>query len=458
MSDVETEIKEMLRAKAGEAGSARPLPVSTFSRAKRRRIGTAFTTLATVAGVVAASITGINALRRSDEGIAPIDVRPRLTHTVNVGGFAEDVVLGEGAAWVTRRGAEPGKDANALLRIDTRSGRILATITPGASDDRLAGALGGLAVGEGAVWLVASPVGEGPRVVGTFSCSASVVPSGSATGPQPQCSTSFEEQGAPVPQASFTVRASPIPGPIGSPTPSVTLVPTRPEPDQEWRVLRIDPRTNEPKVGPAVRGWQPSNAAAGEGAVWMTGGFIDSGAVYRLDPGSMRLVETIELNGFPAEVVVGEGSVWVAVTGAGTDSGYVLRIDPKTNREIARIPIPGEGPLDLAIGDEGVWTIAFRQGFDGPTDLLRIDPATNQLATRIETGLTSVRLAVGAGLVWLSPFDAGDLVWIDPSTNTIEGRFAYPAGRPGGLAVDDRAVWVTGVPSERTVSRFALES
>ncbi len=452
---MESEIRDMLRAKAGDAvGFSPTLPVSTMGRAKRRRVGTALTTLAAIAGVVAASITGINAITRSNQGFVGREPQLELTHTVDLQGSPGDVVVGHDAIWATRFGAKPGADS--VLQLDPKDGRILATVTPGETDERLAGGFSGLAAGEGAVWLAAMPVGEASGSISTFSCTATAI--GSGPSPEPQCSTTFKAEGQPLPPASFSMQASPQPGRIGSPTPPTTLTPRRPEPDQEWRMVRIDPKSTQTRVGPAVRGWQPNTVAAGEGAVWVGGGFTDTGAIYRLDPKTMRLTKTIDFGGFPAEIVIIEGSIWVAVTGIGPDAGHVLRIDPKTNGVLARIPIPGNGPLDLAAGEEGLWTVAFRKEFRGPVDVFEIDPDTNLTSDPIAAEIGGSRLVVGEGLVWLSRGDTPGIVWIDPSSDTVGAGFAYasPSGQPGPFVVGGGAVWAAGVPSEGALSRFSI--
>jgi YVTN family beta-propeller protein len=75
------------------------------------------------------------------------------------------------------------------------------------------------------------------------------------------------------------------------------------------RVLRIDPVTN--RVVATIRvGRAPWGIAAGEGGVWVAN--TADGTVTRIDPRTNRVVATIRVDASPTALAVGEGSVWVA--------------------------------------------------------------------------------------------------------------------------------------------------
>ncbi|MGH2728412.1 MAG: hypothetical protein ACRDKS_15695, partial [Actinomycetota bacterium] len=61
---METELREMLRQRAGEAFAPATLPVSTATRAKRRRALTGAGLGVAVAGAIVAIIAGVGALTR----------------------------------------------------------------------------------------------------------------------------------------------------------------------------------------------------------------------------------------------------------------------------------------------------------------------------------------------------------------------------------------------------------
>jgi DNA-binding SARP family transcriptional activator/streptogramin lyase len=88
------------------------------------------------------------------------------------------------------------------------------------------------------------------------------------------------------------------------------------------RVWRVDPASGRPTdsirlVGPSRFNWPAAlrlghiRVAVGEGSVWVAS--VLKGAVFRIDPETLAVTDTISLPG-ALDVAVGEGSVWVAVT------------------------------------------------------------------------------------------------------------------------------------------------
>jgi streptogramin lyase len=82
------------------------------------------------------------------------------------------------------------------------------------------------------------------------------------------------------------------------------------------RLWRIDPRTG--RVIQTLRlPFAPRAVAAGAGAVWVTAELDD--VVARIDPASNRIVATIRVGRLPSAVAAGAGAVWVANTLDDTD-------------------------------------------------------------------------------------------------------------------------------------------
>jgi streptogramin lyase len=107
-------------------------------------------------------------------------------------------------------------------------------------------------------------------------------------------------------------------------------------------------------------------------------------------------VRTIGIGAEVSDVAVGFGSVWVA----GGNDGTVVRIDPKLN-QIERTISPAAASVVapsaiffVAVDDRYVWVT---QG----NELLRIDPATNQVDGRVTVG-SPLGLAAGGGYVWVT--------------------------------------------------------
>ena len=87
-----------------------------------------------------------------------------------------------------------------------------------------------------------------------------------------------------------------------------------------------------------------------------------------------------------------------------TSGSTLWRIDPKLNEPVARIKLPLT-PIRIALGAGSVWVTAERvRSFDGATveaTVFRIDPATNRIVARIPLGARAVDgIVVSHGLVW----------------------------------------------------------
>lgn len=148
--------------------------------------------------------------------------------------------------------------------------------------------------------------------------------------------------------------------------------------------------------------------------------------------------------GVPRDLAVGAGSVWVSGSG-------VFRIDPATADIVAAFPSEQKpvGRSSIVATSEDVWVSGG--AFDG--EILRIDPATNEIVATLHTGTYEdpYALAVGADAVWATTHTDAALLRIDPATNgveaiTIPGIVLGPeATHPGihGVAVLDGVVWVT---------------
>jgi YVTN family beta-propeller protein len=131
----------------------------------------------------------------------------------------------------------------------------------------------------------------------------------------------------------------------------------------------------------------PRLVAAGEGAVWVVGGRM----LWRVDPGSQRVVARIHLPFAPQALDAGNGGIWLVDRGGGA----VVRVNPATGRLTKRIRV-GHGPVAVAVGADSVW--AANRG-DGTVS--RIDPSQNAVVKTIRVGSQPVDLVVGLGGVWV---------------------------------------------------------
>jgi DNA-binding beta-propeller fold protein YncE len=199
-------------------------------------------------------------------------------------------------------------------------------------------------------------------------------------------------------------------------------------------------------------GRYPEDVAVGEGGVWVSvpaQASIDPSAsslVVRIDIETDQVVAEIPVPGPIAELVTGAGAVWGSIYDKSAFS--IVRIDPATNRVVATIPDVG-GPL--AFGEGALWGSAL----DGnAASLVRIDPSTNEIVARVPLDTRIWYAEAGGGAVWLLTMESlygpanedaptGDIIKVDPATNVIADRIQMSVkGTLGAPLLADGALWV----------------
>jgi YVTN family beta-propeller protein len=181
--------------------------------------------------------------------------------------------------------------------------------------------------------------------------------------------------------------------------------------------------------------------AAGEGAVWVT----SSDRLLKIDPRTGAVLGGVRRLGCCGErdlldVEVGAGAVWVVDL-----FEYVTRISPTTVQATSSTNL-GAIATTLTVGYGSVW-IAAPEYSSGRLVLWRVDPQTVQVAQTIDVGkarsyLETLALAAGAGSIWLTNYENGTLLRIDPATGTVAATI-HIGGHPRGVTVGAGRVWVT---------------
>jgi DNA-binding beta-propeller fold protein YncE len=201
-------------------------------------------------------------------------------------------------------------------------------------------------------------------------------------------------------------------------------------------LIRVDVASNKVADRIPLRGW-PSDLAGSAGSVWVT---MESNALPTLHGELMRIdtatsaVTSTQINGVPAGIVLGGGAVWVSSMLLEPTS--IFRIDPATNRVVARIETGHPISAPLAYGDSGLW-VANSDGF-----LTHIDSRTNKVVGNFDVGSPewAAMLAVGKDL-WISaPLD-NILARFDPVTGTVT-RTLRAGSRPQVFALLGSDLWV----------------
>jgi DNA-binding SARP family transcriptional activator len=220
------------------------------------------------------------------------------------------------------------------------------------------------------------------------------------------------------------------------------------------------------RVGPNVDGPEEETTIATDPAgsgLWA--GNQDSETVRLIDPvtgASVTTIHGVSPGGLATTRHAGRGTtVWAS----DPKRNLVVRIDAQAGRITRRIGIRG-GPTRLAADDRGVWAIArgvdYYHGEWSATRgtkpaVWRIDPQTNAVIDRIALPLTPVRIALGAGSVWVTAervlSSSGATVdatvfRIDPPTNRIVARIPLRTRAVDGIIVSHGLVWAAVPPSQ----------
>jgi dipeptidyl aminopeptidase/acylaminoacyl peptidase len=254
-----------------------------------------------------------------------------------------------------------------------------------------------IAIGEGAVWALASTGRTGSSVLVRIDPSTSQVVATASLAP-----------------GAWFLAASADAAWIGFPGSSV--------------IQRVDAATNEMTRQIQLPGDGIGAIAADDRAVWVEviqdrsdQGRQNLALLVRIDPQTSQVVATIPLeglSGYDDEIAIGAGDVWVAgvnLTGPSEERGAELvRIDPITNTVSARLPVSA---FSVRAGADVTWVTSPA---DGVNDSLHkpeewvarsIDPLSNEISPpTLLPGNASGVLGVTADGVWFSGYDAEGLI------------------------------------------------
>jgi DNA-binding SARP family transcriptional activator/DNA-binding beta-propeller fold protein YncE len=224
-------------------------------------------------------------------------------------------------------------------------------------------------------------------------------------------------------------------------------------------VSRPGPTVQTIRVGPSTNGDEEQTTIAADSpasySVWV--GNKDSRTVRQLDRALGKTLITILGIAPGGLAAVGDSGAGDTVCASDPAHNLVARIDEHARGIVRRIPIENE-PTRLAADNDAVWVIARDRNGPGewrPTRettpaLWRIDAKTNKAIARIPLPLTPIRVALGAGSVWVSAervlSEHGTTVdatvfRIDPKTNRIVARIPLRTGAVDGIIVSHGLVW-----------------
>ncbi len=202
--------------------------------------------------------------------------------------------------------------------------------------------------------------------------------------------------------------------------------------DSNANLVRIDPRTGRRQTIPLGHVQNPVDGVTiGDGSVWVLRPSGGVGYVFRIDPATLRVLQTYRFQSGIGEQTgfgVAFGSAWMSFA-----NGQVDRIDIASGK-VTPIKVPSDG---LSVGPDGVWVV------DGLHDTIRqIDPAGKLgPVVTVQGGLDGI--VDEAGSLWVLQESSGQVVQIDPRNRTIVGTPIRVGSDPTAISAGLGAVWVT---------------
>ena len=216
--------------------------------------------------------------------------------------------------------------------------------------------------------------------------------------------------------------------------------------ERDGTLTRLDPDSGEPVGTPLQLGAGISGVAVGAGSVWVSD--PPRRRVLRVDPGSGAIAGRIDVGGRPGPIAFGGGRVWVAdEEGAG-----ITAINAAGGSIYRRGLAPHAAPLRLAVGAGGLWVSSASTGA-----VRRIDLSSLRSGAPIPVGRGPAGVTVAGGLVWVANSRGDTVSKVDPSIHAVLGDPVAVGGRPGGIDAGTTTVWVASA-TEDAVTRIDLES
>lgn len=203
---------------------------------------------------------------------------------------------------------------------------------------------------------------------------------------------------------------------------------------------------------------QLSALTIGAGSAWV---LTKEGNLRRYDLTTHELVTIASVAKNPHYMTFAAGAVWVTDDNddsacADIDNGptKLLRVDPASNQVVARIPITATDDFPCnrfnGLGTDGTLVYPLIHNNFGITV---VDPATNTVTKRAALGATSGGygagyLAVGSGALWVHDTNAKTLLAIDPSTLAVKTTTPLTADYLGEQMVASATAVVMDKPGE----------
>lgn len=201
-------------------------------------------------------------------------------------------------------------------------------------------------------------------------------------------------------------------------------------------VSRVDPKSNS-LVATIHVGKQPEGVAVSPGAVWVAN--VGDATVSRIDPATNKVVATIKVGAggtcCPDHVslTAGKGAVWVTVP----NRHALVRIDPAKNAVVATVRVAAEPCGFVVAGPRTVWV----SGAHCASAVAALDPRTNRPAGKVAGLVAPIGLGIAFSSLWVVDLDSKAIDRVNERTRRVVGRLQV-GGFPVRLATGFGSIWV----------------
>jgi virginiamycin B lyase len=203
-------------------------------------------------------------------------------------------------------------------------------------------------------------------------------------------------------------------------------------------IYKIDPGRNEVVLRiPAALIGAGGRIAAAFGSVWVVTAENGNKMLTRFSSADGGIQAQINLPARSTGVIDGFGTIWVASNGR--DEMY--RVDPMTNTVKDTIRLDGK-PRIIASGEGSIWALHLRDG-----SISRIDGTSGQVVAKIAADAVDNDgdIAIGGGFVWVTTRIL-PVIKVDPKNNSRVVAYKGPPGMILGRRIryGDKSLWVSG--------------
>ena len=203
-------------------------------------------------------------------------------------------------------------------------------------------------------------------------------------------------------------------------------------------LARVDAATDRvTRVGdlPSI----PFDVQPAGGLLWVS--LPNDNRVVAIDPADGRLVHSVPTTApGPRGLTSAGSSIWAT---AGT---RLLQIDARTGETTRSVSLPGAVlPYDVSVSADAAWVTDSR----APT-VTRV-PLDGGAPSSLDVGGPTVGTVVSGESVWVGLKETPALLRLDPDSGAVRSRVPLPAA-PLGLAVVAGDVWATSPDADRVLS------